>query len=89
MDAEKQFTKIIRRVKFIKENNLWLFIVWKIFDLAIIIKAAIKTLKIIKMADMVSIEVKLVIKVSFWWIKIVFIVVIRVKKNNDNIVIHQ
>jgi hypothetical protein len=53
---EKQFTKIIRSRMFIIENNLWLFARFKILELAIIINAAIKILKIISVVDMVSID---------------------------------
>jgi len=57
-DEEKQFTKIISRIKFIIENSLWLVELIKTLDLAIIIKAAIKMLSKIRMDDIVSIDEK-------------------------------
>lgn len=57
-DEEKQLIKIINKMIFIEENNLGLFWVIKILDLAIIISAAIKILRIIRVDDIVSINEK-------------------------------
>ena len=55
-DAEKQFTKIIKRNKFIKENNLWLFILIIIFWACYYYyKAAIRILNTISVDDSISI----------------------------------
>lgn len=62
LDAEKQLIKIIKRVKFIKVNTLWLFIEIIILDLAIIIKAAIRILKIIRVDDIESVIENIVIE---------------------------
>jgi hypothetical protein len=56
LDDEKQFTKIISKIRFIIENVLWLLEVLIIFDLAIIISAAIKILRMISVEDMVSMD---------------------------------
>ena len=56
MDEEKQLIRIISRIRFIVLNSLGLLFVWKILDLAIIISAAIRILKIISVADIVSID---------------------------------
>lgn len=47
--------KIIKRMRFIMENNFGLFWVLRILELAIIIRAAIRILKIINVEDIVSI----------------------------------
>jgi len=49
---------MIRRTIFRILNNLWLLLVRKILDLAIIIRAAIRMLKMIKVVDIVSIDEK-------------------------------
>jgi len=56
LDEEKQLIRIISRIRFIVLNSLGLLFVWKILDLAIIISAAIRILKIISVADIVSID---------------------------------
>jgi hypothetical protein len=63
---EKQFTKIISRRMFIIENSLWLFARFKILELAIIIKEAIKILKMISVVDMVSIDENEVTDIFVW-----------------------
>lgn len=66
MAEEKQFTKIISRRMFIIENSLWLFARFKILELAIIIKEAIKILKMISVVDMVSIDENEVTDIFVW-----------------------
>jgi len=56
LEDEKQLIRIIRRIRFISLKSLWLLLVWKILDLAIIISAAIRILKIISVDDIVSID---------------------------------
>jgi hypothetical protein len=56
LDEEKQLIRIIKRIRFIVENNLGLFLLWIILELAIIINAAIIILKIINVEDMESIN---------------------------------
>lgn len=53
-DEAKQLIKIIKRIKFIMENNFGLLRVLRILDLAIIIRAAIKILRMINVEDRVS-----------------------------------
>lgn len=55
MDEAKQLIKIINRVRFMIENNLGLLRKNIIFDLAIIMRAAIMILKIISVDAIVSI----------------------------------
>jgi len=89
LDDEKQQIRMIRRVKFINENNLWLLDVVKILELAIIIRAAIKILKRINVDDKVSIEENEEIDELIWWRNKRFRVAITVIINSDAIVIHQ
>lgn len=85
----KQLIRIISKVKFIMENNLGLFWKWRIFELAIIISAAIRILRMIKVEDIVSIAEDEVIEYLIWlsWVKL--IKEINVSKNKDDMVIHQ
>ena len=57
-EEEKQLIKIISKVKFIIENNFGLLFLIKIFDLAIIINAAMRILRIISVEDIVSMAEK-------------------------------
>jgi len=88
-DEEKQFTKIISRIKFIIENSLWLVELIKTLDLAIIIKAAIRMLSKIRMDDIVSIDEKFETDelIKCRWIR--FVDAISVIINKVDIVIHQ
>jgi hypothetical protein len=61
----------------------------KILDLAIIINAAIKILRIINMVDIVSIAEKGEIDILVWFMNKRFIEVMIVKINKDAMVIHQ
>lgn len=56
LEEEKQLIRINNNNKFIIENILWLLMLIKILDLAIIINPAIKILSVIKVADIVSID---------------------------------
>ena len=81
--------KIIKRMRFIMENNFGLFWVLRILELAIIIRAAIRILKIINVEDIVSIaDIDVVEKlVKFSWVRLISAkIVIR---NNEAMVIHQ
>jgi len=89
LEAEKQFTKIINKVKFIIENSLWLFDKLKILDLAIIISAAIKILRRINVEDIVSIAENDEIDEFIWCRKRRLIVDIIVKIKSEAIVTHQ
>lgn len=53
-EDEKQLIKIVSRIRFIYENRVGLLSLKIIFDLAIIIRAAIRSLKIINVDDIVS-----------------------------------
>lgn len=88
-EDEKQFTKIISKVKFIIENSLGLLSILRILELAIIIRAAIKILRRINVDDRVSIEENEEIDELIWWRNRRFRVAIIVRINNDAIVIHQ
>jgi len=71
------------------ENNFGLFWVLRILELAIIIRAAIRILKIINVEDIVSIaDIDVVEKlVKFSWVRLISAkIVIR---NNEAMVIHQ
>lgn len=89
MAEEKQFTKIISRRIFIIENSLWLFAKCKILELAIIIKAAIRILKIISVVDMVSIDENEVIDKFVWNMYDMLIHAVRVMNRSEAIVTHQ
>jgi hypothetical protein len=58
---------MISNIKFIIENSLWLLKRIKILDLAIIISAAIRILRIIKVDDMISIDDKGDIDIFVWF----------------------
>ena len=88
-EDEKQFTKIISSMIFKIENILWFFSMVKILDLAIIISAAINTLNIINVDDIVSIEDMGEIAVSVIWRWSSLVDDISVIKNKEDIVTHQ
>ena len=81
--------KIIKRIKFIKVNILWLFIEIIILDLAIIIKAAIKNLKIIRVEDIESVIENMVIEEVDETLVVINIMDIIVINIINEIVIHQ
>lgn len=89
LDEEKQLIRINSSNKFIAENILCLFELIKILDLAIIISPAIKILRVIRVADIVSIDENEVIDIFNWLIGIINILDIRVISIRDDIVIHQ
>jgi len=81
--------KIINKIMFIIENHFGLFCIVKIFDLAIIIRAAIKILRIINVEDIVSIDEKDEIDRFIWFIWMRLIIEINVRINIEAIEIHQ
>jgi len=89
LEDEKQLIRIISNRRFIIEKSLWLWDVRKILDLAIIISAAIRTLKTISVVDIVSKEEKFDKERLMWFICIRFITEIIVSKNKEAIVTHQ
>lgn len=89
LEEEKQLIRIIKSIKFMIENILWLLVLIKILDLAIIINPAIRILSVIKVADIVSIDENEVIDRFTWLSGIIDILEIRVISMRDDIVIHQ
>jgi len=88
-EEEKQLIKIISKVKFIIENNFGLLFLIKIFDLAIIINAAMRILRIISVEDIVSMAEKGEIEWLIWFNWISFTSEVKVMINRDDIKIHQ
>lgn len=80
--------KINSKIKFIVENNFGLFCVEKILELAIIINAEIRILKMIRVADIVSIAENVVIE-NVELERLIKLNDRRVIKNNEPIVNHQ
>jgi len=80
---------MISKSRFIMENILWLLEILKIFDLAIIISAAIRILNKIRVVDIVSIaengEIDELIILKWSMLVVDIIVIIR----SDAMVIHQ
>ena len=81
--------RIISKIKFMIENNLWFFSMIKILDLAIIISAATKILSRMSVDDIVSIEETDDSVISIWLRNNMLIAPTKVKINNEAIVVHQ
>jgi hypothetical protein len=89
LEEEKQLIRISNSSKFIVENILWLLVLIKILDLAIIINPAIRILSVIKVADIISIDENEVIDRFIWLSGIIDTLEIKVISIRDDIVVHQ
>lgn len=89
LEAEKHMIRIVSNIKFIIENILWFVCKVIILDLAIIISAAIRILKIIRMDDIMSIDEIGVIAVSRLCRCNKLSDAARVRIISDAIVVHQ